>query len=70
MKYTPEGHQEYDNLCKALEKIDQVVDYVNERYWNFHRNFAENRTLRKRMAENEKKLAEIKGMLEGLEVIS
>lgn len=38
--------------------------------WNFHRNFAENQSLRKRMAENEKKLAEIKGMLEGLEVIS
>jgi len=52
LKYTPPTHVEYENLQAALDKIEQVVDYINER---------------KRIAENTDKLTNIQNMIEGLE---
>eukprot|EP01114_Cavostelium_apophysatum_P013759 TRINITY_DN3404_c0_g1_i4.p1 TRINITY_DN3404_c0_g1~~TRINITY_DN3404_c0_g1_i4.p1 ORF type:complete len:568 (+),score=159.99 TRINITY_DN3404_c0_g1_i4:3-1706(+) len=52
LKYTPESHVEYETVVAALDKVNQVVDYVNER---------------KRMVENQQKLVEIKGLVDNLD---
>lgn len=50
LKYTPKSHEEYENLTLALDKVEQVVTYINER---------------KRLEENMKKLKEIDVLIEG-----
>ncbi len=45
IKNTPTTHTEYINLCKALEKIDEVASYLNEK---------------KREVENIEKIFELK----------
>ena len=44
IKNTDEGHPDFENLQQAFEKIETVVDYVNER---------------KRLAENLQRIHEI-----------
>ena len=49
LKSTPETHPDYENLCQALHKIEEVVDYINER---------------KRLAENLQKILEVQNLID------
>lgn len=53
IKNTPENHPEFNTLSSAMDKIEQVVSYINEN---------------KRFQENRSKLEEIENQFEGLPV--
>eukprot|EP00007_Cunea_sp_BSH-02190019_P006443 CAMPEP_0174238538 /NCGR_PEP_ID=MMETSP0417-20130205/11572_1 /TAXON_ID=242541 /ORGANISM="Mayorella sp, Strain BSH-02190019" /LENGTH=725 /DNA_ID=CAMNT_0015317381 /DNA_START=421 /DNA_END=2594 /DNA_ORIENTATION=- len=53
LKNTAEDHPDFDNLQKAMNKIQEVVDYVNER---------------KRLSENLMKIYEVQRLIDGNEV--
>ena len=55
LRQTPESHPEYQKISAALDKTEQVVDYVNQR---------------KKIVENEMKLNEIRKLIDGLGVCS
>ena len=53
LKHTPSAHSDYEKLESALQKIEFVVSYVNER---------------KRIAENLQKIIDVKDQIESTEV--
>ena len=55
LRNTPEDHPDHENLVIALNKIEEVVAYVNER---------------KRLAENLQKILDVSNQIEATEVRS
>ena len=53
LKHTDNSHQDYNNLVQALQKIEEVVAYVNDR---------------KRLAENLQKILDVQNQIESNEV--
>ena len=53
LKSTEESHPDHENLVKSLQKIEEVVAYVNDR---------------KRLAENLQKILDVQKQIESTEV--